>query len=66
MTTTNPAFDISGFSARYGIGRSKVYDEISSGRLRALKIGRRTVILETDAQSWLASLPAASIRKRAG
>jgi excisionase family DNA binding protein len=37
--------------------RSKVYDEIKNGRLRARKLGRRTLILANDLSAWLASLP---------
>jgi hypothetical protein len=45
------------FCERYGIGRTKAYDEIKAGRLKARKNGRTTIIAETDAQAWLASLP---------
>jgi excisionase family DNA binding protein len=51
------AFDIKGFCARYGIGRTKVYREINDGRLKAVKVGRRVLIRLTDAEKWLASLP---------
>jgi excisionase family DNA binding protein len=58
--TSNPtlAFSIREFCARYAIGRTKAYAEISSRRLRAVKVGRRTLITEADAQTWLATLPA--------
>ena len=58
--TSNPtlAFSIREFCARYAIGRTKVYAEISNGHLRAVKVGRRTLITEADAQTWLAALPA--------
>ena len=52
------AFGIARFCKRYGIGRSKAYDEIKAGRLKALKVGRRTIIREQDAENWLRSLPA--------
>jgi predicted DNA-binding transcriptional regulator AlpA len=45
------------FSQAYGIGRSKVYDELNSGRLRARKIGKRTMIAEVDAKDWWLNLP---------
>jgi hypothetical protein len=38
-------------------GKGKLYQEIAAGRLIARKIGRRTVILRTDYERWLNSLP---------
>jgi excisionase family DNA binding protein len=38
-------------------GRTTIYAEIKSGDLKAHKIGRRTIILDEDLRSWLASLP---------
>jgi excisionase family DNA binding protein len=43
---------------RLGVSRSLIYDEMRAGRLRALKVGRRTVILATDIEAYLAGLPA--------
>jgi excisionase family DNA binding protein len=40
-----------------GCGRTTVYEEINAGRLRARKIGRRTLILREDREAWLNSLP---------
>lgn len=51
------AFSIPEFCRRYGIGRSKVYEEIKAGRLIAVKAGHRTLIREEDAEKWLRSLP---------
>jgi excisionase family DNA binding protein len=51
------AFSIEVFCQRFGIGRTSVYQEIKLGRLRAHKIGRRTVILEDDAKDWSRRLP---------
>jgi excisionase family DNA binding protein len=45
------------FCRRYGVGRTKAYEEIKRGRLRARKIGRRTVIAVDDAEAWLQRLP---------
>jgi excisionase family DNA binding protein len=38
-------------------GRTTVYEEINAGRLKARKVGRRTLILDEDLRAWLASLP---------
>jgi excisionase family DNA binding protein len=53
------ALSIQEFSLIYGIGRTKIYEELKSGRLRARKVGKRTIIAESDAESWLHSLPEA-------
>ncbi|MBK1669955.1 hypothetical protein CKO28_18125 [Rhodovibrio sodomensis] len=37
--------------------RSTIFNEIGSGRLRARKLGRRTVILVDDLERWLEGLP---------
>jgi len=51
------AFSISDFCRRYGIGRTNAYHEIAAGRLRAVKVGRRTLISHDAAEAWLAALP---------
>ena len=39
-------------------GRQAIYDAINSGALKAKKLGKRTLILDEDYQTWLRSLPA--------
>jgi excisionase family DNA binding protein len=41
-----------------GLCRSVIYEEIHSGRLRALKRGRSTRILMNDLRKYMATLPA--------
>jgi excisionase family DNA binding protein len=41
----------------YDVGRTLIYQEIASGRLRARKLGRRTIITRADADAWIKSLP---------
>ena len=47
-----PAYTIQQFGVAFGIGRSKTYSEISSGRLRTFKVGGRTLIAGEDAIAW--------------
>ena len=42
-----------------GIGRTKIYEAISSGALKARKFGKRRIILRSDLQIFLAALPEA-------
>ena len=51
------AFAIKEICRAYGICRETVYNEIRHGRLRALKLGKKTIILKSDAENWAASLP---------
>ena len=40
-----------------GIGRTKIYEAISDGRLKARKLGKRTLVLRADLRAFLSSLP---------
>jgi excisionase family DNA binding protein len=52
------AMSIGEFCQHYGIGRTTAYEEIKRGRLRGLKVGKRTLITEDNAEDWLRRLPA--------
>jgi excisionase family DNA binding protein len=61
-TTTTPphltgAFTIKELCDAYRLCREKAYGEIRARRLRAVKLGRKTLILRADAEAWAASLP---------
>jgi excisionase family DNA binding protein len=43
--------------ASLSISRSKLYEEVAAGRLKALKAGSRTLIPTTSIDDWLKSLP---------
>ncbi|MVS99241.1 helix-turn-helix domain-containing protein [Devosia marina] len=51
------AYPLPEFCRTHGIGRTKAYEEINAGRLKARKSGARTIILAEDAEAWLKSLP---------
>lgn len=39
-----------------GLGRTLLYAELNSGRLKGVKVGRRTLIPESSIQQWLQNL----------
>jgi len=51
------AYSIPEIMCLLGLCRDSVYKLIREGRLPARKIGRRTVVLETDLQAFLEGLP---------
>ena len=40
-----------------GLGRTKIYEEINSGALKAKKCGTRTLISEESYKIWVSNLP---------
>jgi hypothetical protein len=53
------AYSIDEFCHIAGIGRNTTYLEIRRGKLRARKVGRRTIITGRDAADYLDNLPLA-------
>ncbi len=50
---------------RSGLGRTKIYELITAGKLDARKSGSRTLIIGDSLQAYLTSLPKANIRMAA-
>jgi excisionase family DNA binding protein len=48
---------IKDFVSQYRISRSATYRLLASGELKAVKVGRRTMIERQCAARWLANLP---------
>jgi excisionase family DNA binding protein len=53
------ALSIAEVSTVSGLGRTKIYEAIGAGSLRARKCGKRTLILPEDLREFLTSLPQA-------
>jgi hypothetical protein len=47
-----PVYPLDDLCAEFGIGRSTAYAEIRAGRLKAFKIGSRTMVAGEDALAW--------------
>jgi excisionase family DNA binding protein len=56
-------FSVEEAASASNCGRTTIFQEIREGRLKARKIGRRTIILDEDLRAWLAAL---RVRKPAG
>jgi excisionase family DNA binding protein len=52
-----PALTLQDFCDAYRLCRESAYRQIRTGKLRAVKLGRKTLILRADAEAWAASLP---------
>jgi len=61
MIKTPYAHPVADACSLIGIKSSKLYDEIAKGRIRAKKIGARTVILDDSIREYLAAQPDARI-----
>ena len=48
-----------------GMSRSAIYKELALGNLRAVKAGRKTLILVESLEEYLSKLPAAQFRAKA-
>jgi excisionase family DNA binding protein len=46
------ALSIEQFASLYGIGRTRAFEEISSGRLQTYRVGRRRYISLAAADKW--------------
>jgi excisionase family DNA binding protein len=55
--TEKHALTIQEACSHSGIGKTKLYEAINSGRLKARKAGKRTLILSDDLREYLSALP---------
>lgn len=60
------AFSVHDFGKTYGVGHTKVFEEIKSGRLKTYKVGRRRYISEHAADAWQRQLEAETSNQREG
>jgi hypothetical protein len=54
---TPRAYSVAEFCSTYAVGRSIAFELIAAGKLKAHKLGHKTIVLADDAEEWLRSLP---------
>jgi excisionase family DNA binding protein len=57
------SYSIAEATRAIGIGRSKLFQELAVGRLKAVKLGSRTLITHDELARYLDDLPAARTSK---
>jgi hypothetical protein len=60
VADTGGAMTVGEFCEWARIGRTKLYSEVKAGRIELRKIGAKSVILRSDGNKWLHSLPTAT------
>lgn len=51
------AYSVRDLIDAYGVGKTKLYEEVSAGRLTARKFGTRTLFLAEDVDRWVKTWP---------
>jgi len=50
------SFTVNEFLTIHPIGRTKFYAEVKAGRIKVVKVGKKTLIPATEPAAWLARL----------
>jgi hypothetical protein len=59
VVTSGGAMTVSEFCNWARVGRTKLYDEVKAGRLKLRKIGTKSIVIRSEGEAWLHSLPTA-------
>jgi excisionase family DNA binding protein len=65
QVSIRPVYPIDDFCRDFGVSRSTTYAEIRDGRLKAFKVGDKTMIAGEDAMAWREQYRAQGYRRAA-
>ncbi|KAA0680122.1 DNA-binding protein [Azospirillum brasilense] len=61
---TNPiAMTVAEAKAKIGVGTTKFYELLNEGKIDAVKIGRKTLILTNSLEKYVANLPRRPVKR---
>lgn len=55
MSTDCLTLSVDEFAKALGVGRSTIYQCIADGRIKGIRVGRRVLILRTEAERFIAA-----------
>ncbi len=59
-TTARVNWRVDDFCRAHGIGRTLFYDEVKRGEIKLIKVGKRTLVPDSEAKAWQARKARAS------
>ena len=51
-TTTRVNWRVDDFCRAHGIGRTYFYNEVKIGEIKIIKVGKRTLVPDSEAKAW--------------
>lgn len=66
MEVGQPLYSVPETLALLKIGRTKLYEEVAAGRIKAVKSGQRTLVPAQSIKDWIESLPTLPVKRQEG
>ncbi|WP_081863098.1 helix-turn-helix domain-containing protein [Azospirillum argentinense] len=62
MQTNQIALSVAEAKAKIGVGTTKFYELLNEGKIEAVKVGRKTLVLTDSLEKYVANLPRRPIK----